>query len=236
MTAVKICGLSEAKTLNAAIKAGARYIGFVLYPPSPRHVEIDTAKELALQIPTGVRAVGLFVDPTDEQLEQTLGKVQLDMIQLHGDEPPARVAEIKNRFHMPLMKAIRVSSADDLDGVPEYETVADWLLFDSKPNMPPPRKRGPTNTGKDPRLRAESTDLPGGTGHSFDWNILSGRTFSKPWMLGGGLNTGNIPEALSILSPNALDVSSGVESARGVKDETKIKAFIEAAKAAQSSE
>jgi phosphoribosylanthranilate isomerase len=209
MTTVKICGLSEPKTLNAAIDAGARYVGFVFYPPSPRHVEIDTAKELALQIPTGVRAVGLFVDPTDEQLTNTLGKVQLDMIQLHGDETPARLAEIKASTAMPIMKAIRISNKSDLAQIAEFEAVADWLLFDAK-------------------VDGEQ----GGTGHSFDWNILKSLTFSKPWMLSGGLTPENISQALSILSPNALDVSSGVESARGIKDEAKIKAFIEATKAA----
>lgn len=206
-TAIKICGLSTPVTLACAIESGARYIGFVFYPPSPRHVEIDTAKELGLQIPTGVRAVGLFVNPTDEQLENTLGKVGLDMIQLHGDETPARVTEIKDKTKMPVMKAIRVATESDLDNIEDFEAAADWLLFDAK-----------------------SPDKYGGTGHSFDWNILKGKTFSRPWMLGGGLNADNVGEALSILSPDAVDVSSGVESTKGVKDIEKIKAFINATK------
>ncbi len=206
-TAVKICGLSTPETLAAAVEAGARYIGFVFYPPSPRNIEIDTAKELTLQIPTGVRAVGLFVNPTDEQLENILGKVGLDMIQLHGDETPTRLSEIKDKTKMPVMKAIRVSDERDLAQVNEFEATADWLLFDAK-----------------------SPDEYGGTGHSFEWNILKGRTFSKPWMLGGGLTAENVAQALSILSPTAVDVSSGVEGEKGVKDIGKIKAFINAAK------
>ena len=206
---VKICGLSTPETLKAAIDAGARYVGFVFYAPSPRNVSFDTAWNLARAVPTGVRSVGLFVDPSDEELEKILTGIQLDMIQLHGDETPGRVAEIKAKYAMPVMKAIRVASAADLEGLEGYEAAADWLLFDAK-------------------IDGEQ----GGTGHSFDWNILKDRAFTKPWMLGGGLNADNIGEALSILSPDAVDVSSGVEIARGVKEAGKIKAFIDAVKAA----
>ena len=202
---VKICGISEPAGLTAAIEAGARYVGFVFYPPSSRYVAIDTAKELALQVPTGVRAVGLFVDPTDLQLQETLGKVQLDMIQLHGMETPDRVAEIKARYAMPVMKAIRVREASDLEEISAFEAVADWLLFDSKP---------------------EQASLPGGTGHKFDWDLLKGREFNKPWMLAGGVTVDNVADALSQLTPNAIDISSGVEHAPGVKDAEKIKAFM----------
>lgn len=208
---VKICGLSTPETLSAAIEAGARFVGFVFYPPSPRNVSANTAKELSLQIPTGVRAVGLFVDPTDKQLSDTIGIVPLDMIQLHGNESAARVKEIKERFAMPVMKAINLREASDLDTIGDYEAVADWLLFDSKP---------------------ETADLPGGTGQSFDWSLLTGKTFSRPWMLSGGLTADNVGEALSQLSPDAIDISSGVESTRGVKDAEKIKAFIKAVKLA----
>lgn len=210
-TAVKICGLSDPANLSTAIKAGARYVGFVFYPPSPRNISAETAKELSLSVPTGIRSVGLFVDPSDEQLEQTLGIVPLDMIQLHGSETPARIAEIKARFSMPIMKAFNIREEADLTPVPDYEDVTDWLLFDSKP---------------------ETATLPGGTGQSFDWNLLAGKTFSKPWMLSGGLTPDNVRDALSQLSPDAVDVSSGVESAPGAKDAAKIKAFIEAVKTA----
>ncbi len=206
MTHVKICGLSDPKNLTAAIDTGARFIGFVFYPPSPRHVEINTAKELALMIPTGVRAVGLFVDPTDEQLTETLGKVQLDMIQLHGNETTQRITEIKERYKLDVMKAIAISGPEDLERLNEYETVADWLLCDTP------------------------SANHGGSGESFDWDIITKHEFTKPWMLAGGLTPENVGEALSRLSPNAVDVSSGVESARGIKDVAKIKAFIEAVK------
>lgn len=206
MTAVKICGLSEPDTLRAAVESGARFVGFVFYPPSPRNVSFDIAWNLARTVPTGVRSVGLFVDPNDALLAHILTGIQLDMIQLHGDETPERVAEIKAKYNMPVMKAMRVETAADLETAPGYEAVADWLLFDAK--VP--------------------GDLPGGTGHSFDWTILKGQSFQKPWMLGGGLNAQNVTEALSVLKPDAVDVSSGVESTRGVKDAGKIKAFIEA--------
>ncbi|MEM7651008.1 MAG: phosphoribosylanthranilate isomerase [Pseudomonadota bacterium] len=210
MTQVKICGISTPETLRAAIEAGARYIGFVFFPPSPRHVDIETARDLALMIPTGVRAVGLFVNPSDEQLAETLGKVQLDMIQLHGQETPARIEEIKAQHTQDIIKAINVREENDLKSVSDFEDVADWLLFDSKP---------------------EQATLPGGTGESFDWALLAGRSFSKPWMLSGGLTPHNAPQALSQLTPNALDVSSGVESTPGAKDPAKIKAFMDAVKA-----
>tara|TARA_R110001592_G_scaffold29350_9_gene106605 strand:- start:24567 stop:25205 length:639 start_codon:yes stop_codon:yes gene_type:complete len=206
-TQTKICGIKTPEALNAAIEAGARYIGFVFYPPSPRHVAVDTAKELALMLPTGVRGVGLFVDPTDEELEAVLGKVQLDMIQLHNGETPQRVAAIKAKYAMPIIKAFPVREAADIARADDYKDAADWYLFDAK--------------SVDPAM-------PGGTGHSFDWGLLADKKFDKPWMLSGGLNPENVGEALTTLKPAAVDVSSGVESARGVKDVGKIKAFIEA--------
>ncbi len=211
MTEVKICGISEPHSLEVAIKAGARFIGFVFYPPSPRAISFETAYQLARTVPTGVRSVGLFVNPADDFLDYTLGGIGLDMIQLHGDEPPERVAAIKSRYNIDVMKAIRVAGPEDLKILENFEDVADWILFDSKPAQ---------------------ADLPGGTGESFDWNILSGRHFKKPWMLGGGLDVSNVTQALSTLNPNAIDVSSGVEKARGVKDPNKINAFIQAVKKA----
>ena len=209
MTAVKICGLSDPQNLQTAIDAGTRFVGFVFYEPSPRNVSFDTAWNLARAVPTSIRSVGLFVDPDDELLERVLTGIQLDMVQLHGNETPGRVAEIKDKYKMEVMKAIRVREESDLEGIEGFEAAADWLLFDSKP---------------------EKATLPGGTGHSFDWSLLEGRTFSKPWMLGGGLSPENVGDAIKQLSPNAVDVSSGVESAPGQKDPAKIKAFIEAVK------
>ena len=200
---VKICGIKTPDILEAAVSSGARFVGFVFYPPSPRYVEADTAKELSLMLPTGVRSVGLFVDPTDEQLDNVLGIVPLDMIQLHGGETPARVAEIKQKYAMPIIKAFCVSCAADIEAARAYEGAVDWLLFDGK---------------------------SGGSGQSFDWSLLAGQAFLKPWMLSGGLTLENVGEALSVLSPNAVDVSSGVESSRGVKDIAKIADFISATK------
>ncbi len=209
MTKVKICGLSEPTTLTAAIEAGADFIGLVFYPPSPRHIEIEVAKYLSSFIPNNVQIVGLFVNPSDEELTQTLNDVPLTMIQLHGDESPERISEVKEKFTLPVMKALPISSPEDLNAISAYDEVADWLLFDAK-----------------------GEELPGGNGTAFDWNILKGYEGTKPWMLAGGITPDNISEALNILSPDTLDVSSGVESAKGVKDADKIRSFISTAKSA----
>lgn len=208
-TQVKICGIKEPDALRAAIDAGARFVGFVFYPKSVRYVEPDIAKELALQVSTGVRSVGLFVEPSDDRLDEVLGKVQLDMIQLHGGESPERVAEIKARYGVDVMVAVWINSATDLELVPAYEEAADWILFDT----------------------LSDSGQYGGTGESFDWSILSGYEGKKPWMLAGGLTPESVGQALKVCSPNAVDVSSGVEETRGVKSPEKIKAFIEAVKA-----
>ncbi|MCB1783032.1 MAG: phosphoribosylanthranilate isomerase [Alphaproteobacteria bacterium] len=210
MTQVKICGIKEAQALEAAVSGGARFVGFVFYPRSPRFIEKDSARELALRIPAGVRSVGLFVDPDDALLEDVLGVVGVDMVQLHGAETPERVAVIKERFGLQVMKALPVSSADDIQIAAQYEGVADWLLFDAK---------------------APEGAVPGGTGTSFDWGLLQGKSFGLPWMLSGGLTAENVGEALAALSPSAVDVSSGVEVSRGVKDPAKIRAFLAAVKA-----
>ncbi len=206
----KICGIKTPEALRAAIDGGARFVGFVFFPPSPRHVAIDTAKELALMLPTGVRSVALFVDPSDEQLEAVLGHVQIDMIQLHGDETPTRVREIKQKYAMPVLKAFPVRDAEDIDRSSDYSGIADWFIFDAKP---------------------VNADLPGGTGQVFDWELLAGRHFDVPWMLSGGLTPDNVADALARLSPDAVDVSSGVERTRGEKDEAKIRAFLSAVNA-----
>lgn len=207
----KICGIKTPEALNAAVQGGVRFVGFVFYPRSPRHVEIDIAKELSMMLPTGVRSVALFVDPSDAELEAVLGKVQIDMIQLHGCETAYRVSEIKARFNLPVIKAFPVRVAEDIDCALGYED-ADWYLFDAKP---------------------VDADLPGGTGQVFDWSLLQGREFDKPWMLSGGLDVDNVAAALAIVQPDAVDVSSGVESTRGVKDAGKIKAFLAAVKLAE---
>lgn len=205
MTKIKICGLKTPETLRAALDAGTDYVGFVFYPPSPRNIDAAQAYALSREIPADVTLVGLFVNPTDKELNAVLSRVRLGLIQLHGDEPPLRIIEIKAAYKIPVMKAIRIGGIEDLAQVEKFEKSADWLLFDTK-------------------IEGEA----GGTGKSFDWTLLRGKTFQKPWMLGGGLTPENVRRALNILQPGAVDVSSGVESARGVKDPAKIRAFINA--------
>ena len=206
MTDVKICGISTPDAMTAAIEGGARFVGLVFYPKSPRAVSLEVASYLAAYVPHDVHIVGLFVDPTDELLREALDAVRLDMLQLHGTESPGRVAEIKTAFGVPVMKAISVSSADDLQMVPGYEAASDWLLFDAKASA--------------------DAAIPGGNGLPFDWTILKDFSASRPWMLAGGLTAENIESALAVLEPDAVDVSSGVESAPGVKDAGKIRRFL----------
>lgn len=208
MTQVKICGVKTPEAISAAASAGARFIGLVFAPRSPRLLAAEQAALLARAVPTGVKIVGLFVSPTDDDLAYIGGRVPLDMIQLHGDESPARILSIKARLGLPIIKAIPVATRHDLDTVSEFEQVADWLLFDAK----------------------SSTPSEGGNGLAFDWGLLAGQKFQKPWMLAGGLNTENIAAALAVLNPDAVDVSSGVESEIGIKDHAKITAFISAVK------
>ncbi len=211
---VKICGLKDIANLDAAIDHGADFIGLVFFPGSPRHVTVEEAARLAKHIKgrmvsKKVSVVALLVDPDDVMLEQVIEAVSPDMIQLHGSETPERVRSVKERTKISIIKALAVSSEFDFNIVPDYEAVADWLLFDAKP---------------------APGGLPGGTGKSFDWSLLQGRSFSRPWMLSGGLTPENVRAALGLLSPDAVDVSSGVEAARGVKDPAKIRAFLELVK------
>lgn len=203
---VKICGLTEAAGLAAAVEAGARYVGFVFFPKSPRHVTPEAAAELAAQVPLGVAKVGLFVDPDDAALEAVLARVPLDLIQLHGAETPARVAEVKARSGLPVMKAVGIADPQDLDQLWDYGLVADMLLIDAKPPKDAP--------------------LPGGNGLAFDWRLLAGRQILKPWLLAGGLTPENVAEAIRLTRAPGIDVSSGVESAPGIKDPQRIRNFI----------
>jgi phosphoribosylanthranilate isomerase len=196
--------------LHAAIEGKARAVGFVFYPPSPRALTPDIAADLARMLPTGIRAVGLFVDAHDEQIAAVTGRVPLDMLQLHGDETPRRVADIRGRFGIPVMKAIRVATADDLVPLRDYEAVADWILFDAKPPK-------------------HVTALPGGTGIAFDWQLLRGVMVAKPWMLSGGLTAANLAEAVSLTGARMVDVSSGVEDRPGFKSVERTREFLTAA-------
>jgi len=209
---VKICGLNSPEAVDAAVEGGARYAGFVFYPPSPRNLTPDQAGPLAGRVPATVTRVGLFVDPTDAVLEQTLAKVTLDLIQLHGTESPARVLQIKTRFERPMMKAIRLAGAADLATADDYIGVADRLIFDA---LPPNEMVGA---------------LPGGNALAFDWKLLGEAKIALPWMLAGGLTAENLAEAARISHATTLDVSSGVEARPGVKSLSKIKAFLEAAR------
>lgn len=204
----KICGISTPDAMQAALDGGARWVGLVFFPKSPRNVSIATAAELSRMVGTGTRVVGLFVDPTDELLDDVTGQVPLDLIQLHGGETPERVAAIKARFNLPVMKAVKVAEPADLDAAKLFEPVADLLLFDAKP--------------------PKGAVLPGGNGVSFDWSLLTGRTWEKPWMLSGGLDPANVADAIRATGATAVDVSSGVEEAPGVKSPALIRAFLQA--------
>ncbi len=209
MTAVKICGLSEANNLATAVQAGARYIGLMFFDKSPRNVSISQARELALLVPMDICKVAVVVNATDTQLDAITAQVPVDMLQLHGDETPERVNTIKNRYGLPVMKAVGVASANDLATLDAYMRVCDQILVDAKP--------------------PKDAELPGGNGLSFDWRLIAGRRWACPWMLAGGLTAKNVAEAVRLTGALQVDVSSGVESAPGMKDNTKIAAFIAAA-------
>ncbi len=208
---VKICGLSEARHVDVAAKAGAAYIGFVFFPKSPRHLSFDKAAQLAMAVPPGVAKVALTVDADDDTLDMLLDRVPLDMLQLHGKESAERVADVRARYGLPVMKAVGVASEEDLPALGEYGRVADQILVDAKP----------------PR----DAVLPGGNGLAFDWRLIAGRRWPVPWMLAGGLTPGNVGEAIRLTGARQVDVSSGVESAPGVKDPERIAAFVAAAQA-----
>ena len=206
MAQVKICGLTRPEDLTAAAQAGARYGGFVFFPKSPRHLSVDSAAALAANAPDLLARVGLFVNPDDAALDAVLTRVALDIIQLHGSESPARVAEIRVRTGLPVMKAVGISAPPDLDALWNYGLVADLLLVDAKP--------------------APGAARPGGNGLAFDWRLLAGRRLLKPWMLAGGLTPDNVAEAVRLTGAPMVDVSSGVESAPGIKDAGRIRRFV----------
>ncbi|MEL6678789.1 MAG: phosphoribosylanthranilate isomerase [Pseudomonadota bacterium] len=211
MIRVKLCGLRTVTDVTAAAEAGATYIGLVFYPKSPRYVTHAQARELALAAPVGLAKVALVVNPTDAELDALLAEVPIDMIQLHGSEPPERVSEVRARTGLPVMKAIGIAEGADLAAVDTYAGVADQLLLDTKP--------------------PKDASLPGGNGLSFDWTLLNGRRWPVPWMLAGGLRLDNVAEAVRISGTRQVDLSSGLESAPGIKDATRFRPFIEAAQA-----
>ncbi|HIB22597.1 MAG TPA: phosphoribosylanthranilate isomerase [Rhodospirillales bacterium] len=209
---VKICGLDRPETVDGAVNAGAEMLGFVFYPPSPRNLTASAASRLTNRVPASVKRVGLFVDPTDEMITTVLNQNVLDLIQLHGNESPERVTEIKGFTSLEVIKVLKISDFYDLRYVSIYQGVADWLMFDA---LAPKDMKGA---------------LPGGNALSFDWNILARANIPTPWILAGGLNLENVKEAMSTSGAKVVDVSSGVEKLPGVKCVEKIKSFIRAVK------
>ncbi|WP_113910635.1 phosphoribosylanthranilate isomerase [Roseovarius dicentrarchi] len=206
---IKMCGLTQPADVANAVSAGAQYIGFVFFPRSPRNVSVDAAAVMAARAPQGVTCVALTVDADDAQLDALVAAVPLDMLQLHGSETPARVAALKARYGLPVMKAIGIAVQADLAQIDMYGDVADQLLIDAKPPKGAP--------------------LPGGNALSFDWSLIAGRDWTLPWMLAGGLTPANAAEAVQRTGATQLDVSSGIESAPGVKDAALMRAFVMAA-------
>jgi phosphoribosylanthranilate isomerase len=206
---VKICGLRTEVDVAAVAAAGAAYAGFVFFAKSPRNLTLAEAKRLAVAAPVGLAKVALTVDADDAALDALVAEVPLDMLQLHGHETPARVAAVRARYGLPVMKAMGVADEGDLAALMEMSLAADQLLIDAKP--------------------PKGADLPGGNGLAFDWRLLVGRKWLRPWMLAGGLTPANVAEAVRLTGARQVDVSSGVESAPGVKDPRRIAAFVAAA-------
>ena len=211
---VKICGLTTPEALDAAVEYGADFVGFVFHPSSPRVIAAEAAAELADALPSVVQKVGLFVDPSDADLDAVLIRLRLDMLQLHGNETQDRVDAIRLEFGLPVIKAIGIATAADVAAAHAFDGHADWILFDAKPPADAPRA--------------------GGLGQPFPWDLMRGWKGETPWMLAGGLTPETVGRAIADAGAGAVDVSSGVESAPGVKDPAHIAAFIKAAKSVGS--
>ncbi len=208
----KICGITTPEAASAALSGGAAFLGFVFFEKSPRNVAPEAAERLAQPVRGRARIVALLVDPSDAELDRVNSILKPDLIQLHGKETPARVREVGQRTGAGIIKALPVSEASDLNAAAEFETVVDHLMFDTKP--------------------AKDAERPGGSGRAFDWTLLSGRRFQRPWLLAGGLDPWNLQEAVQQSGARLLDVSSGVERGPGLKDAALITAFLNAAKGA----
>ncbi|MGV6887785.1 phosphoribosylanthranilate isomerase [Rhodophyticola sp. SM2404] len=205
---IKFCGLSRVEDVVAAADAGARYVGFVFFSKSPRNVTPDEARLLAVEVPVGVAKVALVVDADDAFLDEITSKVPLDILQLHGKESPERVAQIKARYGLPVMKAVGIADAEDLPQLDVYAQVADQILVDAKP--------------------PKTAKLPGGNGLAFDWRLIANRRWPVPWILAGGLTPENVALAVQMTGARQVDLSSGVESSVGVKDAGLMRAFAQA--------
>lgn len=206
--AVKICGVTTSEAVEAAASSGATHLGFMFFESSPRNIAPARAYELSTLAP-GLRAVGVTVDADDKTLDAIVATAHPRTLQLHGAETPDRVREVKARYRMPVIKAIAIATADDVDSARAYEGVADMLLFDAK-----------------------APNVHGGSGRAFDWRLLAGHESRTPWLLSGGLSPDNVAEAIRITHALGVDVSSGVEKARGVKDPLLIERFVHEARAA----
>ena len=204
-TRMKFCGLRTPADVSAAVEAGAAYVGFVFFPPSPRYLAPEDAAPIAAPVPEGIAKVALVVNADDDLLDQITETVPIDMLQLHGKETPERVTEIKQRYGLPVMKAVGVAGPEDLENLDTYLRVADQVLVDAKP--------------------PKDATLPGGNGLAFDWRLIAGRRWPVPWMLAGGLTDANVAEAMRLTGARQVDVSSGIESAPGVKDAALMQSF-----------
>lgn len=213
--AVKVCGLSDETAVDAAVEAGAAFVGFVFYPPSPRAVAPARFARLRARVPAPVRTVGVFVDPDDALLDEVLAAAPLDFLQLHGSETPERARALRERSGAGIIRAVRVASADDLRELGHWVAVADMLLFDARPPARPDA-------------------LPGGNAVSFDWQLLRGRQIPLPWLLAGGLHVGNLEQAVRLSGARMVDVSSGVETVPGRKDPERIRAFLQLAQSIET--
>jgi len=212
--AIKICGLTTPDALDVALTAGADFVGFVFFPPSPRNLGLEAARMLGGQVKGRAGKVALTVDANDDTIAAIVAALHPDMLQLHGKETPERVVAVRTRFGLPVMKALPIATRADLASIRLYADVADRLLFDARPPVDATR--------------------PGGLGVTFDWTLLKGIDPRLPWMLSGGLDAGNVAEAVAITGAPGVDVSSGVERAPGEKDLGKIRAFIRAAREAEA--
>lgn len=206
---VKICGLRTPADIAAAAQAGAAYVGLNFFPRSPRFVSLDLARELALAAPPGLAKVALTVDADDATLDAITEAMPLDMLQLHGHETPDRVAEVRERYGLPVMKVIGVQDEGDLASLIDFSLVSDQIMIDAK--------------------APKGAVLPGGNGVAFDWRLVAQRRWLRPWMLAGGLTPENVAEAIRLTGARQVDVASGVESAPGIKDHARIAAFVSAA-------
>lgn len=209
--AVKICGINSRAALEAAVNNGAEFVGFVFYEPSPRYLYPEDFARLATLVPAHVKKVGVFVDPDPETIDDALLHVPLDVLQLHGSESPRNMSDLRITFRLPVIKAIQVASAADIERARGFEGHVDWLMFDAK---------APDAPGA----------LPGGNALAFDWRLLAGSGLRTPWFLSGGLNCDNLAEAVRQTGARMVDVSSGVELRPGIKDPDRIARFIEIAK------